>query len=78
MSLSIKQKQTHKHREQTCGCQMGWWWRKRLKVWDYQMKIIIYRVDKQEFPYVQRRELYSISHDKLELMLLNCGVGEDS
>ena len=25
MNLSTKQKQTHRHREQTCGCQdMGW------------------------------------------------------
>ena len=23
MNLSMKQKQTHKHREQTCGCQEG-------------------------------------------------------
>ena len=23
MNLSMKQKQTHKHREQTCGCQGG-------------------------------------------------------
>ena len=24
MNLSIKQKQIHRHREQTCGCQGGW------------------------------------------------------
>ena len=24
MNLSMKQKQTHGHREQTCGCQGGW------------------------------------------------------
>ena len=24
MNLSTKQKQTHRHREQTCGCQRGW------------------------------------------------------
>ena len=23
MNLSMKQKQTHRHREQTCGCQRG-------------------------------------------------------
>ena len=23
MNISMKQKQTHKHREQTCGCQLG-------------------------------------------------------
>ena len=26
MNLSTKQKQTHKHREQTCGCQEGGEW----------------------------------------------------
>ena len=25
MDLSTKQKQTHRHREQTCGCQGVWW-----------------------------------------------------
>ena len=24
INLSTKQKQTHRHREQTCGCQGGW------------------------------------------------------
>ena len=24
-NLSMKQKQTHRHREQTCGCQEGGW-----------------------------------------------------
>ena len=24
MNLSVKQKQTNRHREQTCGCQGGW------------------------------------------------------
>jgi len=35
MNLSIKQKQTHRHREQTCGCQ-GEGWREwdRLRVWE--------------------------------------------
>ena len=26
MNLSMKQKQTHRHREQTCGCQGGGGW----------------------------------------------------
>ena len=32
MNLSMKQKQTHRHREQTCGCQ-GVGWRDGLGVW---------------------------------------------
>ena len=48
MNTSIKQKQTHKHREQTCGCQGGetkeW---DGLGVWSWQMQIITFRRDKQ-------------------------------
>ena len=49
MNLSTKQKQTHKHREQTCGCQRGEWveegWIKSLGLAD---ATIIHRVDKQQ------------------------------
>ena len=35
MNLSMKQKQTHRHREQICGCQRGGGWRRDgLGVWD--------------------------------------------
>ena len=35
MNLSTKQKHTHKHRGQTCGCQgEGGWGRDGLGVWD--------------------------------------------
>ena len=65
MNISTKQKQTHRHREQTCGCQGGGVWeREGLGVWDQQMQTIIYRTDKQQSPTVQHRELYSISCDK--------------
>ena len=34
MNLSMKQQQTHRHREQTCGCQGGGGWeREGLGVW---------------------------------------------
>ena len=33
MNLSMKQKQTHRHREQTCGCQVGEEW--GGKDWDF-------------------------------------------
>ena len=53
MNLSMKQKQTHRHREQTCGCQGGEGWeREELGVWDKQMQTIIYRMDKQKGPTV--------------------------
>ena len=34
MNLSTKQKQTHRHREQTCGCQEGGGCRRR-KDWEF-------------------------------------------
>ena len=37
-----------------------------LELWDQQMQTIIYRMDKQQGPTVQHRELYSISCDKPE------------
>ena len=65
MNLSMKQKQTHRHREQICGCQEGvGWGRDGVGCWDQQMQTITYRLDKQQGPTVEHRELYSISCDK--------------
>ena len=58
MNLSTKQKKTHRYREQTCGCQVGWWQREGLGVWGQQMKATMYRMDRQQSPTVQHRELY--------------------
>ena len=58
----IYETERDRHREQTCGCQGGGGWeRDKLGVWDQQMQTIIYRMDKQQGPTVQHRELYSIS-----------------
>ena len=47
MNLSVKQKQTHRHRKQTCGYQGGGgWWRDGVGVWGEQMQTIIYTTDK--------------------------------
>ena len=64
--MNSSTKQTHRHREQTCGCQGGGGWgRDGVGVLDQQMQaIILYRMDKQQGPTVQHRELYSISCDK--------------
>ena len=43
----------------------GEWERDGLGVWDEQMQTIIYRMDTQQGPTVEHRELYSISCDKL-------------
>ena len=65
VNLSTKQKQAHSHREQTCGFQGGKGWeRDGVGVWDFQMQTIMYRMDKQQGPTVQHRELYSISCNK--------------
>ena len=59
----MKHKQTH--REQTCGCHWGVGReRDRLGVWGWQMQTITFRMNKQQGPNVQHRELYSISCDK--------------
>ena len=58
MNLSPKQKPSHKHREQTSGCQGGAG--NGMGVWDQQMQTTVYRMDKQA-PAVQHREHYSIS-----------------
>ena len=42
MNIFTKQKQTHGHIEQICGCQEGGGWGKEgLGVWDQQMQTII-------------------------------------
>ena len=65
MNLSMKQKQTHRHREQICGCQGGGGWgMDGVGIWVQQMQTIIYRMDKQQGPAIQHKELYSISCDK--------------
>ena len=38
--------------------------REGLGFWDQQMQTIVYRMDKQQGPTGQHRELYSISYDK--------------
>ena len=65
MNLSRKLKQTHRHREQTCGCQGGGGWgRDGVGVSGQQMQTTIYKMDKQQGPTVQHREPYSVSCDK--------------
>ena len=48
MNLSTEEKETHRHREQTCGCQEGdrreW---DKWEVWGQQMQTTIFRMDKQ-------------------------------
>ena len=59
-----KEKQTHRHREQTC-CQGGGEREKHgLGVCGWQMQIIIFSMNKQQSPNVQHKEVYSISCDK--------------
>ena len=49
MNLSTKQKQIHKHREQTCGWGGGGGKeRNGLGVWGWQMQNITFKMDKQQ------------------------------
>ena len=42
----------------------GEWERDGLRVWDWQMQTITFRMDKQQGPNPQHRELYGVSCDK--------------
>ena len=51
MNTSTQRKRTHRHREQTWGCQV---WEGSLN-WQFgiqQMQTILYRIDKQQDPIV--------------------------
>ena len=61
MNLFTKQKQTHRRRKQTYGYQRGKGVRRdKSGVWDQQTQTTTYKIDKQQGPTVQHRELYSI------------------
>ena len=53
------------HTLQTCGCQgeVGWG-RDGSEVWGQQTQTAIYRMDKQQGPTVEHKELYSLPYDK--------------
>ena len=48
--LPMKQKQIHRHRDQTCVSQGRKWGRGRLGVWGQQTQTNTYRMDKQQNP----------------------------
>ena len=61
MNLSTKQKQSHRHREQTYGCQGG---ERMDRESGVSMCKLTFRKDKKEGPAIQHKEIYSISSDK--------------
>ena len=63
MNISIKQKQTHRHRKQPCGFQVenG---SKGGKDWEFGVQTIICRMVKQQGLTVYHRKVYSVSCDK--------------
>ena len=63
MNISMKQKQTHRHREQNCGGQ-GVMEEGRTGSLGLAGANDYIQMDKQQGPTVQHRELYSISSDK--------------
>ena len=67
IQMNLFTKQTHRHRKQTQGYQrgkLGGGRRDRLGLWDWQMQTTVYKMDKQQGPTVQHRELQSISCNK--------------
>ena len=65
MNLSTKQKKTHRHRNQICGCQGGEGSGIDWDLGGQQIQTITFRMDKQGGPAVQNRELYPISWDRI-------------
>ena len=63
-NLFTKQKETHRPRKQIYGYQRGNGRRDKLRVGDWQTPTTIYKIEKQQGPTVQHRELYSISCNK--------------
>ena len=58
MNLSTEQKETHRHREQDCGCQgVG----RERDGWQFGVSKLVYLMDKLQGPTVEHRELYLIS-----------------
>ena len=64
MKLSTKQKQIHRHRTDVCAKREGVWGWGEAEAWDLQMQTIVNRMDKQQGPNEQHRELCSLSHNK--------------
>ena len=63
MNLFTKQKQTQTLKTNVWSPK-GKWVGNKLVVWDQQMQTAVYKIDKQQGPAVQRRELQSTSCDK--------------
>ena len=66
MNLITKQKQTHRHREQTYGYQRGQQGAggDKVGVWDEHIHTTVNKIDKQG-PTVQHREQYTTSYNNL-------------
>ena len=59
VNLFTKQKQTHRLQKQTYGYQRGKVGRAKLRVWDEQIHMTIYKRDNQQGPTVEHRKLDS-------------------
>ena len=64
MDLSTKQKQTDIENRLVAASGLGGGERDGLGDWGWQMQAITFKMDKQQGPTVQHRELYSMSCDK--------------
>ena len=65
INLSMKQKQTHRHGEQTSGCQGGGGVGDgRIGSLGLEVQTMTHRMAKQQDSIIKHREFYSISWDK--------------
>ena len=64
MNLYMKQKQTHKENRLMVAKGEAQQGKEGLGAWGQQMETSIYRIEKQQGPSVQHRELHSMPCDK--------------
>ena len=65
-NLFTKQKQAYRYQKQTYGCQRGnIVGMDKSGAWDEHTHMTTYKIDNQQGPTVQHRELYSIFYDDL-------------
>ena len=68
----MKQKETHRQREWTSGCQRG---RDSYSVWDRHVHIATFKTGNQQGPTLQYMELSSTSRGKLGARGARCRMG---
>lgn len=60
MNLLAKQKQTHRHRKQTYGCQREKRRKGKIGVWDEKINLTLYKIDNARSYYIAQGAIFNI------------------